>query len=548
MKKKILLSLSLVAGLAIQAQPQLTTVWTDKLTLPRETAQAASPDFTVIDKDGNVYVSGVFQTEFEFGNTVLEGISGGNTYLLKIDAANQKQWAVAFRGASEPTAITADPEGNIYVAGRFEGNVTFNSTDGQTITQEGLPSRNAAYIAKYNPAGVLQKVETFVPTEFSPELGEFDWTLFEPRFRIRQLAFANGTLYASAISAGVLEKNGYNFTGSYFYNAGFGAYIDSEGATIFTMTPDLTVNGILVKMIEKDNQTIGYDVTEARFALTDDRLYIGLIATGEQNLTTGGNTTSISFPVDEEGNTKQTFFMAALNSTGTIETSAQYSSSEFLAYALHYSIAGIIPVDGKLLVGGTYQNNLPFRTDIVSTDDDLYAVALNPADLSVTNAVSYGSSQNVQAIAAAMTGNTLIVSSNVEQLYYNADNGETNRGSSTDILTTGLETSGDKIAWIQADTIDIQNPQLIISLLKNENYSAIHSVTDGTGIHAYPNPVIDRLNFTEPCDVIVYNSNGAAVKSGSDVRTLEVGDLPQGIYHARIETEKGAATFTFVKK
>ena len=69
-----------------------------------------------------------------------------------------------------------------------------------------------------------------------------------------------------------------------------------------------------------------------------------------------------------------------------------------------------------------------------------------------------------------------------------------------------------------------------------------------TGVSVYPNPVVDVLNFTSPCNVAVINLMGVTVKQAENVSNLNVSDLINGQYIVKVTTEDGTSTVKVIKK
>lgn len=76
----------------------------------------------------------------------------------------------------------------------------------------------------------------------------------------------------------------------------------------------------------------------------------------------------------------------------------------------------------------------------------------------------------------------------------------------------------------------------------------ISSTEQGAGVSVYPNPVVDVLNFTTPCDVVIINLMGVTVKQAENVSSLPVSDLISGQYIIKLTTEDGTSTAKVIKK
>ena len=114
-------------------------------------------------------------------------------------------------------------------------------------------------------------------------------------------------------------------------------------------------------------------------------------------------------------------------------------------------------------------------------------------------------------------------------------------------LATGVAASGTKLAIAQTQVAD-QKLENIFSLNEVSNATGISSTEQGAGVSVYPNPVVDVLNFTTPCDVAIINLMGVTVKQAENVSSLPVSDLISGQYIIKLTTEDGTSTVKVIKK
>lgn len=107
------------------------------------------------DQNGNVYVAGTFNGSAYFGVTPVNG-SSNQIFLAKYSANGVIQWVQSAGGADEDAAssVAVDNAGNSYVVGSFRSTASFS---GNLVTSYGTDD---AFIAKYNASGVLQWVRT----------------------------------------------------------------------------------------------------------------------------------------------------------------------------------------------------------------------------------------------------------------------------------------------------------------------------------------------------------------------------------------------------
>jgi hypothetical protein len=112
----------------------------------------ASAFGVVMDASGNSYVTGRF-----LGNG-FDGLSKSSffdIFLVKYNAAGDLLWFKSAGGsyADEGVAVSLDGSGNVIIAGRIKGNVTFRDDTGPVELQGG--GGDDIFVAKYDPDGNL---------------------------------------------------------------------------------------------------------------------------------------------------------------------------------------------------------------------------------------------------------------------------------------------------------------------------------------------------------------------------------------------------------
>ncbi|MCW3104565.1 MAG: hypothetical protein JWO09_3005 [Bacteroidetes bacterium] len=111
------------------------------------------------DAAGNVYSTGYFYgtADFDPGTGTFPMSYSGyyDTYILKLDAAGDFAWAKDIAGTSDVYAvsITADPAGNIYTTGYFEGTADFDPDTASIYNLSCTTTASFVFISKLNSAG-----------------------------------------------------------------------------------------------------------------------------------------------------------------------------------------------------------------------------------------------------------------------------------------------------------------------------------------------------------------------------------------------------------
>lgn len=295
--KKILLSLATAAAaVTMSAAPAQTWLATAQgLFAQGETVYDAK---VAIDPTGATVAAGAFSQDFTLAGTTLEAI-GTSAYLVKYNATGAALWAVSFTGSASVTAIDTDAEGNIYVGGSFADEVEFGTTSGTPSVQTGMMidgdatvEQNAAFIAKYTPAGVLADIRTFVPSinaELIPLIN--DWDAFPGYYygdgdvavNITDLKADGGKVYAAVVYTGTTAVGDVTLDAGYVNYFGF-MYQDCKKASVLSFDATLD-NATVIETIgtASDNGGEVYDldmVWNAKIAVKGDDMFAAYTGCG----------------------------------------------------------------------------------------------------------------------------------------------------------------------------------------------------------------------------------------------------------------------------
>lgn len=573
MKKVLLLVFCAATMLTVQAQPTVTNSWTKSQTDILPVADVNNSNPVAVSAQGDMYVTGLFSKKFSFAGKNLEPLTI-SSYLLKYGADGTEKWGIALIGTATIKAVTTDDGGNVYIAGNFADELTFGSTDGKTQVKEGVKMEDAfisdqaaGFVAKYDINGVLLSVQSFVPKAL-PELEATGMYFPEPgdyRFDINTLVYGSGKLYASASYKGMTENNGFSFKGGYFDLEGGGWwYGDLVSGAVFSLNNQLEVSGIVADIgVTGGKSTDMSSVQSTSFTIADGKLYSGFVASGRQTLAIGSQ--KQDFNLSQEGGvTEYGHILSVIDlADGTSSLTKTYSTTHD-AYGNYCLIKSMLVNGDALVLGGTFNAKLAFdeTKEAVSTND-LYVAILDKSSLNVNFAVASKinegeinkKNEEFRGLAvcgdyAYLVGNTSDITSHVVEtplaFWIDTTNGTMTQSNSANLIT-GVAASGTKLASAQTK---VANEKLENMFLLDEvsNATGISSVEQGANVVVYPNPVVDVLNFTTPCDVAVINLMGITVKQAENVSTLNVSDLINGQYIIKITTEDGTSTTKIIKK
>jgi uncharacterized repeat protein (TIGR01451 family) len=115
-----------------------------------------------VGPDNSFYITGQFSSTAQFSNTTLVSSGGSDIFIAKYGPSGALLWIVKAGGTGDDMGygVDVDKAGNVYVTGRFESSATFGSINGatKTLTGAGL----TIFLAKYSPSGTLLWVQTGV--------------------------------------------------------------------------------------------------------------------------------------------------------------------------------------------------------------------------------------------------------------------------------------------------------------------------------------------------------------------------------------------------
>lgn len=112
-------------------------------------AEVQHPYAVATDKDGNIYIAGNFTGEIGFSSVPLTAIGAADAFVVKLDPGGKHVWSRRFGNSEYQTATTlaVDPEGNLIVAGAFQGSIDLGGGGLYSAGQSDL------WVAKFNPDG-----------------------------------------------------------------------------------------------------------------------------------------------------------------------------------------------------------------------------------------------------------------------------------------------------------------------------------------------------------------------------------------------------------
>jgi hypothetical protein len=302
----------------------------------------ATVDGQVIDKNGNIFLTGVYVGTIDFGNGVTLSLTGGHTselYLVKLDPSGKALWAKAIGSSkgytSTPVAVAVNFNGYVFIGGSLNGTMNF---DGTPLTPTGNVD---IFIASYDAAGAYRWASRFGSGGTNTD-------------QVYQLACnSSGHVIASGAFTGTLVMGG-SFPSTGSSDIFVSEIADSNGSAIWTKT---------------------FGDVPAKPA--DSQLPNGLaVDSGDNILLTAGFASNMELAGSFTSVGGTDILVAKLDKTGTPLWAQAFGSPGFEG-------TGALAVDsaGAVIVTGTVKSTINFGGGNLSGgDDDMFLVKLNGAN------------------------------------------------------------------------------------------------------------------------------------------------------------------------
>lgn len=240
-------------------------------------AQVSTP--MVITTDGNVVVTGVQKKGASLGSYVAKATS-------KLDA--DPVWKLDITGGrSEVTAILADGEGGVYIAGNFNDKITLGGTiGGKTLTgkNSGNYCKVNGFLAHIDQDGTVVAANLFRPT-INPDLqavSEYYQDGDNVCCNVTSLAYANGKLYAGMLFTDIMSSEEGNVTAGSYTGWGTASDVDFAAAEINVETLGAKSYPVVFggPGTYKDTSYYGFNVESGKLTSDGKKLYLAVNVNG----------------------------------------------------------------------------------------------------------------------------------------------------------------------------------------------------------------------------------------------------------------------------
>ena len=520
-----------------------TNMWNSSISAVEQAGDAVVSSPSTIDANGNLYVSGTMNKDFEFAGKTISNLGIG-AYVAKYDVQGNEKYAFAIYGAVDITAMATGPEGDLYVAGSFTEEAYITDVEGvegeyEVITGEYgdyFVKKPSAFLAKYDANGNLVSVNTYNATHSYGFFAEEFWGDI-PYVAIDKIVAEGDQVYVQFVSNGDITVGDLTFEAKYFIYF-YTAYMESPYSAIVKFDENLENASKVAEVgLASDDDFVTSKYEAIDFAVANGDVYVVAYGYGNLAVSTDASTETASFMVDDfDGWTEHGAFVAKV-SDGALDM-VTFSNIATKTYNVFNLISGFDVYAGKLFIAGTYNETLAFDNDKVAVGaSDVFVVTLDATTLEKdwvkTDAKDEGATNtyyeevtgmilykgNVYVLGAVINMNNELVT---ETLNYNVNaNGSMSVG--TIRYATTMAYSDDYAVLVNVDGVNTN-----VSFFSYEWLSGIEEsvVTETSNIKC----INGVYFFAEPVNAEIYDVQGRCIKATKAATEIATEGLNKGVY------------------
>jgi hypothetical protein len=418
---------------------------------------------TAVAGDGSVYASSTYNQAFTAGDITVadpEGLT--SSCILKFDKDGNAKWVVTLLGKCEISAMTADTDGTLYVAGNSKDEkVVVTGVDGkhyEIVNPVGFDAfydevikANVGFVAMISKDGLVQVIKTIIPEldatiatitgdpyEMGMDFVIYDISGNDPMYVIPTKIMLDGDrVYVAATYTGDVPELGWD--GAYLNYGGMDAMIwDVRSKGVFSLNKDDLGDPASVAVVAPTEtvQTVSqYAPMGFDFVVYQGVPHVAFFGWGDLTLKTAAGSQPFSFEVGAE-DVENALVLANVNAPAN----AKVFHAAMNAYlAAVYNLVDATIVGENCILGGTFYGNFPLDNSVTKEANTSFVASLKMSDCSV----NWTATNEVESYATSM----VIIGNDVHA--------STETANYTFALATGaLKDTGD-IAYEDMDVCDL---------------------------------------------------------------------------------------------
>ena len=380
MKKFLLLIAVALFSTATYAQ-----LWTSSITAIGEDEKVEEPSPAAMDKDGNLYVTGMQTVELEFAGTKNTPSDGMGAYIAKYDVNGNESFLITLNGNIFLSAITTDADNNFYVGGMCQGQAFITDIEGfeGEFKFIGEEDEITSFIAKYDTNGNLLVVKSFKAehSEFVKEMESMGMAMLDPATAgVVQIIAEGSKVYVLLGYDGDVVVDDLTLTANYKLAWGI-FYMNGTNGTILSFDSNLTnvVNEATLTLAEGCADAT--EILDFKFDVEGENIYLAAPAMGNLVLNTSAGSESFDFETtdDETGNVEVGAIVANVG-----KKAVKISNQLAVVYGNDTYLSGMDVKNGNIYLVGLFEGSCAFAPEKVAVgSNDFFVSSIDANDLTI---------------------------------------------------------------------------------------------------------------------------------------------------------------------
>ena len=365
--------------------------------------------------DGAVYATATYNKTMIVAGKQLPDTEGMvSTMIVRYSKDGQEEWGAAIVGAADVTAMTADYDGTLYVAGTFKDAVECTAPDGTVTTLKAEEGVVPGFVAKISADGKFEKVQVFTPSAREDILeSDMYWPTYNPTLAPTKIQLDGDKVYVAASFMG--EVADLNWKGVYVNAWGF-MYDNVPSRGIFSLNKSDLGNATSVAVVQATTsvlEDVTYCPETLNFQAEHGKVHLAFIGWGSLKVSTPVGISLFPFETGEADSGMREHGLGIAHVTEILETEAIHVAMNDNSYP-NYNIKNLVAPehDGTIYIGGTFYGNYWFDTSITTDYNTAFVVAFNEGEPQ-WSVVSPDESEGISLLAGEVNGTKGVLASTI---------------------------------------------------------------------------------------------------------------------------------------